>query len=471
MNEFVRLILGELQGALGLISVGLLLCVAILGVVYIVFQEKNKKEREFPWKKAILILLFAGYTVIVLYATILRGTGYGTKYINLHLFRAWKEVWNSFSVKTWLNVLLNIALFVPLGILLPCFGSTMKKWYVMLGAGFGVSFLIEILQYILNRGLFDIDDLFANTLGAMLGFCIVMFIASVQKKEERLWKKSVAYALLPIVTVAAISGIFIAYQLQEYGNLTTAAVYKTNTKDIEWILMTDLDDSQQMANVYRTEIYDKEACDDFGRTFFDKIDVELQDIRYYDEETWFCNHNSPGHFLMVSRLDKSYTYHTVDMENNAWAETDEETLRKMLLAYGIEIPESASFSYLGEGMHQFSVEPYTNSVIQTEVAMMEGIVQCRFTEQGTIREINNHLLVLEFYKEEPVISKEEAYKQLCAGNFTGNFEFYKPEKIEVKSCELEYTIDTKGFYQPVYSFEISDEKQEYDDIITIPALK
>ena len=60
--------------------------------------------------------------------------------------------------------LLNIALFVPLGFLLPLLSKPFRKWYAALGAGFGVSLLIELSQFFTGRGMCDVDDLFTNTL-------------------------------------------------------------------------------------------------------------------------------------------------------------------------------------------------------------------------------------------------------------------------------------------------------------------
>lgn len=67
----------------------------------------------------------------------------------------------------------NIALFVPLGFLLPVLphrhNATLRKVFI---CGFCFSAFIEITQYITGRGLMEFDDLFNNTVGALLGFGI-----------------------------------------------------------------------------------------------------------------------------------------------------------------------------------------------------------------------------------------------------------------------------------------------------------
>lgn len=66
---------------------------------------------------------------------------------------------------------LNVALFLPLGILLPLVWKhfqTMKNTVLF---GLGLSVGIELLQILVGRAT-DINDLITNTLGAFLGFVL-----------------------------------------------------------------------------------------------------------------------------------------------------------------------------------------------------------------------------------------------------------------------------------------------------------
>ena len=110
MSEFLEYVLWQLQNSLVLVLLAGIVALAVIAVTYFFYKKKGKR---FPWRKAALWLVFLGYLVIVLYATILRNAG-GYREWNLHLFRAWREAWNNFSTKNWANVLLNIAMFVPL---------------------------------------------------------------------------------------------------------------------------------------------------------------------------------------------------------------------------------------------------------------------------------------------------------------------------------------------------------------------
>ncbi|PRT20981.1 VanZ family protein [Bacillus wiedmannii] len=67
--------------------------------------------------------------------------------------------------------LLNIVLFMPFGFLLPTIWPQFRKMKNTVCAGFFFSLAIELNQ-LLNNRITDIDDLFTNTLGAIIGYVI-----------------------------------------------------------------------------------------------------------------------------------------------------------------------------------------------------------------------------------------------------------------------------------------------------------
>lgn len=73
------------------------------------------------------------------------------------------------------NELLNILLFIPLGVFLPIIWSqdifTLKRTVIF---AMGLSFMIEISQLFTFR-LTDIDDIITNMLGAILGYYLLLY--------------------------------------------------------------------------------------------------------------------------------------------------------------------------------------------------------------------------------------------------------------------------------------------------------
>ena len=57
------------------------------------------------------------------------------------------------------------------------------------------------------------------------------------------------------------------------------------------------------------------------------------------------------------------------------------------------------------------------------------------------------------------------------GNFWGGvYEMLSPKNVTVVSCELDYQVDTKGYYQPVYMFKVMYDGVADKMRIMIPAL-
>ena len=67
------------------------------------------------------------------------------------------------------NSVLNVVLFVPLGILLPIGWKRFRERRYALQLGFGISLCIELLQMLTFRTT-DVNDLITNTLGTYLGY-------------------------------------------------------------------------------------------------------------------------------------------------------------------------------------------------------------------------------------------------------------------------------------------------------------
>lgn len=80
----------------------------------------------------------------------------------------------------------NIALFVPFGILMPFFvgDSRLQKFVVTIFSAFLMSVSIGFFQYMLKLGLPEFDDVFNNTLGAVIGVMLILIISSLVRKRN-----------------------------------------------------------------------------------------------------------------------------------------------------------------------------------------------------------------------------------------------------------------------------------------------
>ena len=102
-----------------------------------------------------------------------------TPFAALKLARIYPDVYN--------QMILNIVLFLPLGLSLPfCFYDKIKHpIMVTICLGLGLSVIIEVLQYKLQCGYSELDDVILNTLGVACGtltYLMARFVSNMQKK-------------------------------------------------------------------------------------------------------------------------------------------------------------------------------------------------------------------------------------------------------------------------------------------------
>lgn len=89
------------------------------------------------------------------------------------------------------QIYLNIMLFVPFGLFSFMLLRNNRIWRIVVPfvSGFVLTSLIEILQYKLKRGTFELDDIFNNMLGALigvlLGACAKRIFVKRSKTNER----------------------------------------------------------------------------------------------------------------------------------------------------------------------------------------------------------------------------------------------------------------------------------------------
>ena len=461
MNQFIESILLNLGGALIPAAVIALLTV---GGVWLYHRKRGGKVN---WKRLVLWMLFAGYLVLLADATLMRdGSGFG--HVNLRLFMAWREAWNHFSVRNWGNVLLNIALFVPLGVLVPllfpkCRGTRMI--FVVIGT----TLLIECAQLFVGFSVFDVDDLFANTLGGLTGWCLLMAALSLRGKK---WFAGIGYFLLAMIPVAAVGGIFAAYALQPYGNLPDNYRYRLDTKDVEWVLNCDLPPHQETAAAYKAPSMTRSECDAFAVDFWDG---EYDDIYYYDEDIYYRDYDTDGRmfYLTVSKWDGSYDLWTelgdVDHEDMVWADLSRAEMDGVLAQYGVTIPAEAEF--LGAAEDDPGCHIYRAETILTDEGILDGECRIWLNEDGSYLNAYNEIVRYTYCADGAILTPEAACQRMQDGYFNGWwFENREPDQVNIESCTLGYALDTKGFYQPVYHFEVTTPGWEHSATVMIPAI-
>lgn len=463
MHDFIRQILYLFSKGLFLAIAAVLIYAVVLVVIGCIFRKKN---RPFPWKKSIVSFFLVGWLVLTAFVTIWKGQP-GVRQCNFHLFLAWREAWNQFSLRTWLNVLLNIALFSPLGILLPLLAQSFKKWYVTLSVSFGVSLTIETIQLITKRGIFDVDDLLLNTLGAMVGWSVSLLILSIVSRNPGWKRRCVGYSSVPVLLSLTLLSLVTIYALKPYGNLPDAPAHSANLSDIQWELAFTPEDTPTTTQVYQANRFDRASSNTFGSDFAKKIGIEFLDIYYYDDLMIFANH-STGDFLHLNQRDGTWSYQpgreSTPVFPTSASDITAEALSAVLERWEIAVAENTHFSIEPYGNAHYKAS-FTAEFIPAGNTVLYGTLICDLQEEnGTtkLEKIENQLVPLTPCKEERILSPAQAVEALYSGHsFEGTLlEHYGITQVKVLSCKLDWMDDTKGFYQPVYRFELQLPQQE-----------
>ena len=83
----------------------------------------------------------------------------------------------------WLmQIVLNVALFIPFGFLLPFITKLFRNPILTTAFGAVCSGAIETMQYITGRGLTEIDDVITNTTGALFGVVLYWLWVFIRAK-------------------------------------------------------------------------------------------------------------------------------------------------------------------------------------------------------------------------------------------------------------------------------------------------
>lgn len=183
-----------------------------------------KLKNRVDYKKILYIIFFIYFLIlikIILFKTnsfvdLLKGnTSAGYRSTNLIPFKTIVNFFNieGFSfLRAFSNTIGNIAVFLPLGYLLPLLTKKVNNIYKILCITVSISIVFESLQYIFYLGSLDIDDVILNTLGGAIGYTIYFYINKFTNSDKSMFKIS-----LILSVIAFMIGFPIAKN--EFGNL------------------------------------------------------------------------------------------------------------------------------------------------------------------------------------------------------------------------------------------------------------
>ena len=140
------------EGLLSVFCLGVVLFIAFKGV-----------RTGFRWSS---VLLLIEYIFLLFCSTVIfRPTG-ETRQYDFHPF------WSYDRPELLVENIMNVVVFIPVGILL-CVAFKQMTWWKALLIGCSISVTIEALQFWFMKGFSELDDVMHNTVGCLIGWLMV----------------------------------------------------------------------------------------------------------------------------------------------------------------------------------------------------------------------------------------------------------------------------------------------------------
>ena len=438
------------------------LSLSFLFFYFVVYKKLSGGKRTISPLKLGLFALFICYLTVIVGAVFLSRSDYIYRITYLQPLTLYREAWFTCTVVAWRNLVLNIAAFIPFGVLLPLLSEKFQKLWKTVGAGFMFSIAIESVQYLTGRGQASADDVINNTAGVLIGYGLAMAFLTIIGRTKIKPRRFFGYLTPLFATIFVFLVMFTVYQTQEFGNLSSGHYIKQNMTNVEISYEVELSEDTPIMHIFHVESFSKAQSREFAELFFERMGTAFKNERkpiIYDASAYYYSNDG---ILTVRYKGKTYVYTTFSSDSPADNSLTETQVRSLLAEHGVDVPENAGFINHGNGQYGFNTG--TGSADQP----VAGSLSCEILKDGTIKKIDNNLLERKYSVERNIISEKDAFKRIAEGKFHYGYAGEKLRSVKIVSVDLEYRLDSKGFYRPVYYFGAYINDNRY--AISIPAL-
>lgn len=159
-----------------LIRVSVLYAAAVMGIALV-----RGFMKRLPWIEAAAQAALWIYLYVLFGFTVFTRTKKPNMRFELEFLWSWRELIETRDAYSFMQIFGNILMLSPFGLLLPASERWFRRFRRTLLAGFLVSCSVETMQLLLQRGMFELDDILHNTLGAAAGYGLY-FLAHCLRK-------------------------------------------------------------------------------------------------------------------------------------------------------------------------------------------------------------------------------------------------------------------------------------------------
>ena len=161
------------------LSLLLLIALCILSVVL----YRSGKYDKIQLTAAIILSV---YVVLLLYFTVFGRYSHPEYTYQIYFFKSYRYLFEQFDRQSIRQIIINIAMMIPFGFLLPVLMKNKHKYLLTLLFALLLILFIEIMQMVMQCGTFELDDVINNLIGTFIGillFALANRIFNNNKKQ------------------------------------------------------------------------------------------------------------------------------------------------------------------------------------------------------------------------------------------------------------------------------------------------
>ena len=160
------------------VILSVLIFLALCVVISLLYKDQKINKRQ---RNAAVILSL--YIVILLYFTVIGRYSHEEYELRLYYYYSYRRLIDHFDWHNLRQLVINIAMLVPVGFLLPMVFSKRKYWKTLF-ASMLLIILIEILQMLTKSGSCEIDDMINNLIGTLFGMALYRIASQLYRKQR-----------------------------------------------------------------------------------------------------------------------------------------------------------------------------------------------------------------------------------------------------------------------------------------------
>ncbi|WP_455539224.1 VanZ family protein [Terrisporobacter sp.] len=455
----------------------ILLVLAVFGISLVsykfIYKKIFKGKKEVSIYQFVLFVILIGYLFLVFAMTGLsRADNFSNNTINLNFLSGYLDVWYSWSLTPLLLLILNILMLAPLGFLLPLISKKFDSAKNVLLVAFTFTVFIELFQLITHRGIFELDDLFHNTIGSMIGYFIVkVFLEFKESKKVR--KNTIIKALIiPAIYIVVFSGAIVVYNNKEFGNLNVSPFEHTDVSNVKISSDIDFSDKDDKASVfYNVNSNKKKRALDIIKILNDSFNIPpLKKSGMDGDNIQYIFDTTSNSMYTMTYFSKDGTWSlnnqlSDNMKNTKLSDSNTQKIEEVLKIKNL-LPDNATLKYDENNFLRWDAKKV--NIKNCKRDFINGIIMISNSDSRELQNFYYEITDNKYVRDIEIISPKEAFEKVKKGNFYSYNPYNLGDEIKITNFEISYMYDSKGYYKPVYKFtgSVNKEKDTFSAIIS-----